>query len=123
MRMVLAALAFVAGPALATGVSEEPPFAGIWAAEPAWCKYADRIGSHSPAPIRLTSRSLDGYENSCFIRQIDPMGEMKVWRLRMECQAEGSTYDEDTLVMLESKNVLWRFWGTGAPVKFVRCKT
>ena len=112
-------LTCLAGPVWAEGAA--PAWEGIWAAEADWCRFADKVGSHTPAPIALSRRSVDGYENSCAVTSVSQIGELRAWRLGLECQSEGASYDEDTLVMLESDDVLWRFWGTGAPVKFVRC--
>ena len=38
---------------------------GVWAFEKDWCQYADQIGEHDPAPIRITRNEFVGLENWC----------------------------------------------------------
>ena len=112
-----------AGMVAADAVEHANKWVGIWAAEPAWCAFADQVGSHKPAPISLNLESVDGYENSCAVTGVAQVGEMRAWRLGLLCQAEGSEYAEETLVLLESDDVLWRYWWDGEPVRFTRCGT
>jgi hypothetical protein len=107
---------------LAGGAAQaDEPWTGIWAADPAWCVWADRVGSHNPAPIEITETEVNGLENFCAITSVTQIGQMNAWRLVLECSSEGDTYDDATLVMLESRDILWRWFGAGEPVRFTRC--
>lgn len=108
--------------ALADTAEHDPLWQGIWAYQSEWCAFADKIGSHNPAPIRLSATQFDGYENSCTITQSIQAGDQRAWILDMVCQSEGSTYDEQILVMLADDDTLWQFHGAGAPTQFTRCK-
>ena len=43
----------------------ERPWVGIWAVDAAWCKFKDKIGVHTPAPIRITAKDIEGMEVRC----------------------------------------------------------
>ena len=105
---------------LLPGLALAGPWEGVWSADPAWCDRADRIGSVTPAPIRLTASTLEGYENTCQIGEIEQVGELPAFRLGLTCTAEGSTYDDAFVGLLEGPDVLWLLWGRD-PVKFTRC--
>lgn len=110
------AAALIPGAALAT-----EPFEGIWAAEPDWCAFADRIGSHDPAPVRITATEIAGLENTCHITAIEARPDENLWHLTLACEGEGQTYDERTTLMLGDENTLWRWYGAGEPLRFTRC--
>ena len=93
---------------------------GIWAAEPDWCAYASQIGSHDPAPIALTETEFLGLENSCTITEVRGTGVGFSWAIDMVCQSEGSTYDDQMLVLLAGADELYIYRGF-APVRFNRC--
>jgi len=118
MKRFVVVLALFATPAMA----EVPPWVGIWAAEPDWCQYADRIGSHNPAPIEITETELNGLENFCAITGVKGNDDYRYWELSMMCSAEGSTYDETALLMLDGEDTLWRWYGVGDPARFTRCE-
>ena len=105
---------------LLPGLAAAGPWEGVWSADPAWCDRAGRIGSVTPAPIRLTAASLEGYENTCQIGEIEQIGELPAFRLGLTCQSEGSTYDEDLLILWTTSDTLWQFSGP-EPVQFFRC--
>lgn len=100
---------------------EAKPWIGVWTAEPEWCAHADRIGSHNPAPVQLTADEFLGYENSCAIRRLERVGALDAWQMELECQSEGSVYDDYALLLTEGRDVLWWFQGVGEPVRFTRC--
>ncbi len=114
---ISAVLALTPVPALAA----PPDWAGIWAAEPAWCQWADRVGSHDPAPIELTETEVNGLENFCEIRGVNRIGFDRAWVLDLACSSEGDEYDDRTLLMLETPDILWRWYGAGEPVRYTRC--
>ncbi|MCR8723669.1 hypothetical protein [Frigidibacter sp. ROC022] len=108
--------------ACATAAPAEEAFEGKWAAEPDWCAHADRIGSHSPAPILVTAEEVSGYENSCSVTEIRRWPEDAAWwTLMLSCESEGDSYQEPRLLMLAEPDVLWMFFGGGDPIRFTRC--
>lgn len=119
-RLTLAGLVWFVSAAV--GVAAEPaPWAGVWSADPSWCAAADRIGSVTPAPVRLTAQTFDGYENSCDITSAQQIGTTDAYRLTTRCQSEGSTYDDALLVILEGPDRLWQVFGGFDAVAFLRC--
>lgn len=118
MTLRAAALALLP---LAAQAGEAPDWAGVWAFDPAWCANADRIGAASPAPVRLTADRFEGLENTCRITAAEQVGMQSAWRLVFVCQSEGETYDEETLIMLDGRDTLYRWDGVGAPLAFTRC--
>jgi len=103
-------------------VAQTPDWVGIWAAEQEWCQWADRVGSHNPAPIEITKTQVNGLENFCEITSVIDTGMYNAWTLALACSAEGETYDEVTMVMVDRTDTLWRWFGVGEPVRFTRCK-
>ena len=97
---------------------------GIWAADPQWCAVADRIGSLTPAPIAITPGAIIGYENTCAITGVQVLHGAGAVHLRLRCQSEGDTYEEDRVAMRtdETGLAIWIWFGTGDPVLFQRCK-
>ena len=117
-RLVLAAL-------LLPGAAQaEEWWQGIWAFDPEWCAEADKIGSVTPAPIAITGAEILGYENSCEITGTKAIRGAGAVHLRLSCQSEGSTYDEDRVVMRtdETGLAVWIWFGSGDPVLFQRCE-
>ncbi len=112
------AMAMTPGMAFAS----ELPWEGVWTAEPDWCIYADKIGSHTPAPIRLTREMFEGYENSCQVIGASQIGATPSWTIDMECQSEGSTYDERILVIVESSTRIWQVFPGLEAIAFDRCE-
>ena len=118
--------ALICGPvhadeALPIPVDENAPWVGKWAADPDWCAFADRIGSHTPAPVALTPTEFLGYENSCTITRVVQPGYMHAWLIRLDCQSEGSRYEDEMLVAVTRDGRLWWFDGASQPTPFVRC--
>ncbi len=109
-------LLFLAAPAWA-----EAPFEGIWAHDPEWCAQADRIGSVTPAPIRITAEAFQGYENRCDITEVTEIEDLNAWQLSMTCMAEGMESEENRLLML-AEDRIWMWFGAGEPVSFERCE-
>lgn len=104
---------------LASAAWAEDTWHGDWAGDLAWCENADRIGSTTPAPIRLGEHEMLGYENSCEITQAQDVG-LNAWVIDMTCQAEGDFYDERQLLMVDG-DTLWIWYGGGEPLEFRRC--
>lgn len=94
---------------------------GIWTAEPEWCRHAEFVGSRTPAPIEMTAEYVAGYENTCRVLDVRQLGTMQAWHLTLECQSEGSVFDDATVVMIGEDGTLWRWFGAGDPVRFTRC--
>jgi len=95
------------------------PWQGAWAFDPAWCEAADKIGSVSPAPIRLTADEFLGYENSCVLTRVEDIG-LNAWGLSLHCESEGDFYEDDRIVMVHN-NKMWMWYGLEAPTEFRRC--
>lgn len=115
-RTVLA-LSLLATPVLA----DAPLWSGIWSADPDWCQYADLIGGHDPAPIRITTTQLTGLEHSCSITDVRGNEQKQYWELSLSCSGEGEQYQDTALLMLDGEDTLWRWFGGGDPYKFMRC--
>lgn len=96
---------------------------GIWTAETEWCAVADQVGSVTPAPIAITATEVLGYENSCGITGAVPLDGAGAVHLRLECQSEGSTYEEDRVIMRtdDTAQSVWIWFGSDDPVLFQRC--
>jgi len=105
-------------------VSAQEWWQGVWAAEPAWCAAMDQVGSVTPAPIAITEREVVGYENTCDINDIKRLHRAGVVYLRLSCQSEGSTFDEDRVLMRvdETGLAIWIWQGSGDPILFQRCQ-
>lgn len=97
---------------------------GTWAAEAEWCAQADQIGAVTPAPIAITATELQGYENSCAIARTTPIRGAGAVHLRLKCQSEGSTFDEERVLMRtdETGLAIWVWFGSGDPILFQRCE-
>lgn len=117
MKRLIAVLSVVATPVLA----EVPDWSGIWTSQPDWCQYADQIGDHDPAPIRITETEVTGLENSCTVTDVRGNEQMRYWELTLACSGEGEHYEDTALLMLDGQDTLWRWFGGGAPFKFTRC--
>lgn len=113
-------LATILFPAIvALPAAAQDAWQGIWSYDPAWCAVADRIGSVTPAPVAFTETEFLGYENSCEITGIVDAG-YNAWRIGLECQSEGSTYD-NVFTVLVADDRMWLWDGTGEPSRFERC--
>lgn len=99
--------------------ADSAPWHGAWTGDVTWCENADRIGSVTPAPVRLTATEFLGYENSCEITDVQDL-EMRAWVITMQCQAEGEVYDERRLLMAFD-DTLWMWGGAAEPTVFTRC--
>lgn len=104
----------------ASASADVPRWVGIWSAEPEWCVNAAYVGSRTPAPVQLTPDEFLGYENTCQLKEVRQVGELDAWQFALECQSEGSIYDDVFTGLLEGPDVLWLLWGRD-PVKFTRC--
>ena len=119
--MILAALAALAAP---TNLTAEEWWQGNWAFDPEWCAEADNIGSVTPAPIAITETEMLGYEMSCGITFAQELYSVGATHLKLECESEGSTFEEERVVMRtdETGLAVWIWFGTGDPILFQRCE-
>ncbi|PHQ98899.1 MAG: hypothetical protein COB39_06900 [Marinosulfonomonas sp.] len=118
MKRYILATALLASPVFA----EVPPWVGIWTADPDWCQYAELIGGHDPAPIRITQTEVSGLENNCSITGVRSNAQKQYWELTLSCSGEGEQYQDTALLMLDGDDTLWRWFGRGDPFKFIRCE-
>ncbi|WP_137701561.1 hypothetical protein [Marimonas lutisalis] len=100
--------------------AQEAWWQGVWAAESGWCAVAERIGSVTPAPIAITPAEVLGYENSCRITRVDEHAMVGAVSLMLECQSEGSVFDEARLIM-NAGEAIWIWFGADEPIRFHRC--
>ncbi len=94
---------------------------GVWAFDPAWCAQADKVGSVTPAPIKITETEILGYENSCTIAKSREAGDLNAVFMALICTGEGETYDDARLIM-RGESSIWMWFGADAPVQFHRCE-
>ncbi len=90
-----------------TAIADTPRWVGIWSAEPEWCVNAAYVGSRTPAPVQLTPGEFLGYENTCQLKEVRQVGGLDAWLFTLECQSEGSIYDDAFTGLLEGPDVLW----------------
>ena len=114
MKRLIACLALAASPAAA----EIPPWAGYWAADPAWCDAT--TGEVPEAPIYLADTEFMGYENGCDIISASPLAAGDAWEVNMACMGEGESYERDVLFMLENGETLF-WWDEGFMTHFTKC--
>ena len=105
----------------AAAAAQDAPWQGIWSADPDWCRYADRIGAHDPAPIRIDARGITGLESRCTFTSVETTGAGPSWVATMTCSAEGATYSARELFLLEDANTLLRWVEPGFLLNFTRC--
>ncbi|MFY0633018.1 MAG: hypothetical protein JXQ91_04355 [Vannielia sp.] len=111
--------AFVALACLATPAAAEiPPWAGYWAADPAWC--SGTTGEQEQAPIYLADTEFMGYENGCDIISAAPLAAGDAWDVNMSCMGEGEAYEIDAIFMVENDTTLF-WWDDGFMTHFTKC--
>lgn len=94
---------------------------GVWAADPAWCAYADRIGEHDPAPILFSAGEIRGLETACRVTDVQPNPEFSFFVVAAECAGEGMTWSEVRVLMLNGADEMWLWTGGGEPLRLTRC--
>jgi hypothetical protein len=99
------------------------PWEGIWAAEKDWCRYAAEIGSHDPAPVRITSSKIQGLENTCDVTDVTKISKLQVWIIDMACSGEGERYDDGEVFLITSDDLLLRYTRDGYAIKMHRCSS
>lgn len=105
------------GPALA----EDSPWIGDWAADPAWCAAAGRTGEVPEAPIRITATEFQGYENRCKITETDPLTVLPGAELVLECEAEGETFADARLLVIDAADSMLMLVPGAEPLRLSRC--
>jgi hypothetical protein len=106
----------VATPALAA-----EPWEGIWSAEKDWCQYADEIGSHDPAPVKITSSQFLGLENACDVTRVTKIDKLQAWVIDMACSGEGTSYDHREIFFITSDDMLLRYTMDRHVIEMHRC--
>ncbi|MBX9576348.1 MAG: hypothetical protein K2X07_11995 [Caulobacteraceae bacterium] len=93
-------------------------FAGAWAARAEWC--ANTTGPEQP--IRITTTTFEGYENSCRISQVRQANS--AYEAVLDCTAEGTTTQERVrLRVVEDRLTLsWLDRAGSTSTEFVRCQ-
>jgi hypothetical protein len=98
-------------------------WAGVWTSNVAHCKLKNKVGDSDMAPIRLTAKAFDGYENSCSIDAVKQGAFPHTWTVSLSCLSEGEqakfqkmfilSFDDKDLHMVDE---------TGSVTTFHRCK-
>ena len=115
MKRLSLCLTLLATPAAA----EIPPWAGYWAADPAWC--ANTTGEVPEAPIYLADTEFMGYENGCDVVVAEPHPAGAAWTMTMSCMGEGESYEQSVLLMLTADDHL-HWYSDGYLTAFSRCR-
>jgi hypothetical protein len=103
--------------------AKEPPWAGVWAADPAWCKFKGSIGEQERGPIQLTGKTFTGFKISCWITGSKTGGFPRTWIIDKACDAKGGTnYQQALLIQSKDGNRLHVADGEGAVTAFQRCE-
>lgn len=92
-------------------------FVGAWAARAEWC--ANTTGPERP--IRITTTTFEGYENSCRISQVRQANS--AYEAVLDCTAEGTTTQERVRMrVVEDRLTLsWLDRAGSSSTEFVRC--
>ena len=91
---------------------------GVWAFDKDWCQYADQIGEHDPAPIKITRNEFVGLENRCTVTQLDAVAGEIV--LDLACEGEGIPSLDRVYLRVEGDTLKIRRTGEATTV-FHRC--
>ncbi len=97
-----------------------PEWTGKWAFDLAWC--SNTAETTDAVPIFLTDTELAGYENTCDIINHEPLAVDGGYLLNLSCSAEGETFDENMLVLVEGGNTLFLYREGPSMTKFKRCE-
>ncbi len=95
---------------------------GFWASDPGHCRFKDQVGEHDPTPIPYSETEFVGLENQCAVKSSERIGDISAWRLVLTCTGEGTTYDDERLLMLSEDDRLWEFDGIWEPLGYTRCE-
>ncbi|MGP3697512.1 hypothetical protein [Rhodobacter sp. NSM] len=101
--------------------AEDSPWLGDWAADPAWCAEAGRTGEVPEAPIRITATEFVGYENRCRITEADPLQVLPGAELLLECEAEGETFADARLLVIDAAESMLMLVPGAEPLRLSRC--
>ena len=103
---------------LATGAYADS-WEGIWAFDKSWCQFADQIGEHDPAPIRITRNEFIGLENWCKVTQRSQVAAEIV--LDLACEGEGIQYLDHIYLRAEGDSLKIRRVGEET-LQYHRCE-
>ena len=92
----------------------------MWAFDKDWCQFADQIGEHDPAPIKITRNEFIGLENWCSVTQVS--ADMSEVVLDMSCNGEGITSADRIYLQVEGDSLKIRRAGEEADVVSSLCK-
>jgi hypothetical protein len=121
LRIAMRVIALIVCLAFATPALAAEPWEGIWAAEKDWCRYADEIGSHFPAPIKITSSRVLGIENACDITRVKRINQFRAWIIDMACEGEGLQYDDREIFLITRDDLLLRYTMDSFAIEMHRC--
>jgi hypothetical protein len=119
MMAVALFAAFAAGGA--SSARAEVAWAGIWTGNVARCKL--KAGDSDAAPIRITAKEFEGYENSCSIDAAKQGAFPRTWTVSLTCMSEGQQAKEQKMFIVSHDNAdLHIVDESGSVTTFHRCK-
>ena len=92
-------------------------FEGVWGHKKEWCSKTD-----DRTPFTITATEVQGYEGRCSIAKVETLGVGNSWRWQLKCSAEGTTFDQDEIVLIDHEGTLIRYHSDGLMFRYVRCK-
>ncbi|HEV2083374.1 MAG TPA: hypothetical protein VGR32_13105 [Brevundimonas sp.] len=92
-------------------------FVGAWAAQASWC--ANTSGPERP--IRITTTTFEGYENSCRISRVQQVNT--AYEALLDCTSEGTTTQERVRMRVADDRLTlsWLDRAGSSSSEFVRC--
>ena len=93
-------------------------FVGSWAAQASWC--GNTTGPERP--IRITTTTFEGYENSCRISQVQQTNS--AYEAVLDCTSEGTTTQERVRMRVvdDRLTLSWLDRAGSQSTEFVRCQ-
>jgi len=93
-------------------------FVGSWAAQAAWCNNA----TGPERPIRITTTTFEGYENSCRISRVQQVNT--AYEALLDCTSEGTTTQERVRMRVADDRLTlsWLDRAGSSSTEFVRCQ-
>lgn len=117
MKYCLFAALLFATPALA----QTPyPWEGTWAYDLATCDDTAQNEGET-APYTLTASQVHSTVQDCDIKNVAQVPNLDAWSYVMSCAIDGEVVDENHLIMMESKDAQWTWFGSDEPLRFQRC--
>ena len=96
---------------------------GIWTADASWCRYADQIGDHDPAPVRIDPSNIIGLETNCSISSSRISYTPDKWSITARCTGDGEIFtDKRTFIVSSDFDRLTVIFSDKRTAEFTRCR-